>query len=221
MSEQPKTPIKILVQNRNIVAVDKPPGISIHNSEDPINLIEVLRQQLNLKDFFPVHRLDKETSGVQIFALNGEAASRYATAFQNHETTKIYFGVVRGQLKKTSGIWAQPLTDKAEGRKNPQGVSAQRIPCQTQFEMTQGSKYFSLCRFQILTGRQHQIRKHTAINGHHLVGDPRYGDDKYNAKIAAMYQQSRLFLHSQQTHLLDLHLESEIPASFQDLLNKS
>ena len=186
---------EILYQNKDFVVVNKRVGLSIHNIEDPINLIDILQGQLSIKDFFPVHRLDKETSGIQIFALNQENAAKFSTEFQNKKTKKVYIGVLRGQIKNKGGLWDFPLTDKAEGRKNPEGLSQNRIPCLTGFEVIKSSQYFSLCKFDLQTGRQHQIRKHAAVAGHHLVGDQRYGDQKYNFKIADLYGQERMFLH--------------------------
>ncbi len=212
--------IEILYRDQNILAVNKPNGFSVHNTEDHLNLMDLVKNQCNLTEVFPVHRLDKETSGIQILALNSESASRYATEFQNQKTIKIYHGVVRGQLENQTGNWTQPLTDKAEGRKNPQGISSQRVPCQTSYKTIQGSKYFTRCQFHLHTGRQHQIRKHAAINGHHLVGDQRYGDQKYNQKIAQLYQSSRMFLHCEELHILGLQINcpppKEMSALFQN-----
>lgn len=212
-----KPQIEVLLRDQDLLAVNKPAGVSIHNAEDDFNLMDLLQSQLSIKELFPVHRLDKETSGIQLFAMSSKSASYFATEFQNQNTTKIYIGIVRGQMKTQNGTWAQPLTDKSEGRKNPQGQSAQRIPCKTTFEVLQGSKFFTQCRFHLHTGRQHQIRKHAAINGHHLVGDERYGDSKYNQKMAQLYQTERMFLHCQDLHILGRKLHAVPPCEFDRL----
>src|SRR5689334_19879217 len=123
--------IPILFQNSDWIAVNKPEGISLHNNEDPTNLLQLLKIQLGDKKFYPVHRLDKETSGIQVLALNELWAKDLAAEFENRSVSKIYCGVLRGQLKMAEGIWNQPLTDKAEGRKNPSGVLRERVPCET------------------------------------------------------------------------------------------
>jgi RluA family pseudouridine synthase len=209
--------IEILFQNQDLLIVDKPVGISIHNLEDPENLMTLLKKQLGRVQLYPVHRLDKETSGIQVFATNEFAAKKYSSEFQKKSVTKIYVGVLRGKLAKDSGVWNKPLTDKAEGRKNPSGKSAERIPCETQFQVLQTSKYFSLCKFNLITGRQHQIRKHSAIAKHELVGDLRYGDTQYNKKISKRYESSRMYLHCIKLELGGITIESPMPECYLDL----
>lgn len=194
--------IPVIFQDSETVVVEKPIGISIHNTEDAFNLIDAVESQLGLRKLFPVHRLDKETSGVQIFALNELAARKYAELFQSQSVKKLYVGIVRGALAGSAGIWSQPLSDKSEGRMNPSGVVKDRVSCETRYKVTQTSKYFTKCEFDLITGRQHQIRKHAAVAGHALVGDPRYGDPKYNGRIASMYDESRMYLHCGSVDLL-------------------
>ncbi len=201
------------------MVVDKPAGLSVHNLEDPQNLLKVLEAQLAVKKLLPVHRLDKETSGVQILAFHPKAARQYAEQFEAKTTKKIYHGVLRGSLETPEGIWSSPLTDKAEGRKNPQGLSKDRVPCETQFKKLQTNNYFSLSEFHLLTGRQHQIRKHAAMARHAIVGDPRYNDPKYNQKIAKLYTVERMFLHCSQIEILDHVFKAEISTDFSILLS--
>jgi RluA family pseudouridine synthase len=208
---------QILLQNQDFLAVDKPAGMSVHNNEDPENLLVMLERKLKSSDIFPVHRLDKETSGVQILALNKGAASRLAEEFQNRSVVKIYYGVLRGRLKTAKGVWQKSLTDKSEGRKNPEGVKRDRVPCETRFRVVKSNPYFSLCEFDLKTGRQHQIRKHAALDNHAIVGDPRYGDPKYNSKIAELYKIERMFLHCSRLEIAGNVIECPLPESFAQL----
>ena len=210
--------VKILHQDKDLLVVDKPSGLAVHNTEDPINLFQTLEAQLGVQKFFPVHRLDKETSGVQLLALNENFAKVAASEFQKRSVLKFYQGILRGTLPGASGTWKAPLSDKAEGRKNPAGLSKDRIECETVFEILKSSKYFTWCRFQLITGRQHQIRKHAAISGHSLVGDPRYGDTKYNARMAELYKTERMFLHCERIEILGHNLMSEVPAEFSGMV---
>jgi RluA family pseudouridine synthase len=207
--------IPILYQDSNWIAVDKPEGISVHNNEDPQNLLMVLERQLKIKKLYPPHRLDKETSGIQILALNESWAKTLGIEFQSKSVQKFYLGLLRGELKTAQGVWSQPLTDKAEGRKNPSGISRERIPCETRFKTLKESKYFTLCEFQLITGRQHQIRKHAALSNHAIVGDPRYGDKTYNQKMAELYHATRMFLHCSNLNLLGQSLQSPTPPVFE------
>jgi RluA family pseudouridine synthase len=206
--------IPVLFQNNDFIAVDKPAGLSVHNNEDPDNLLKALQMQRAWSSLFPVHRLDKETSGVQVLALHDSAAKELASEFEAHNVEKIYVGVLRGQMKELKGVWKKPLTDKAEGRKNPQGLAKDRKPCETRFKVIESNAYFTMCEFQIMTGRQHQIRKHAAIAGHALVGDPRYGDKKYNERMAGLYKTERMQLHSKRVEILGVKIESLEPKGF-------
>lgn len=208
--------IYIIYQSQNWIAVDKPVGLSVHNNEDPENLLKLLEKQLKMMKLYPVHRLDKETSGVQILALNSEWAANLAQEFEKRAVEKIYTGVLRGKLAEAEGSWKEPLTDKAEGRKNPSGISRERVPCETRFRILKSSNYFTLCEFNLITGRQHQIRKHAAMANHAIVGDPRYGDKNYNSKMAELYKSDRMFLHCSQVNLADQKLRA--PHNFENLI---
>ena len=211
--------IAVLYQDKDFLAVQKPAGVSVHNNEDPQNLLLMLQQQLSVTKLYPVHRLDKETSGIQLLALNEISARNLSSEFEKRTVGKIYAGVLRGELKQAQGIWNQALTDKAEGRKNPAGMSRDRIACETQFQVLNSNKFFSLCQFKLITGRQHQIRKHSALMNHPLVGDARYGDPKYNKKIADLYKTDRMFLHCHQIKILGQSFESPIPEVFKKLIS--
>jgi tRNA pseudouridine65 synthase len=207
--------VSILFQNADFLAVDKPVGISVHNNEDPQNLLLLLKNQLQLTQLYPVHRLDKETSGVQVLALNEDAARMLAEEFHKRTIQKLYLGVLRGGWKQDEGIWNQALTDKAEGRQNPAGMAKFRVRCETRYKTLKTSEFFTLCEFDLITGRQHQIRKHAAIAHHSLVGDSRYGDTKYNKKIANFYQTQRMFLHCSTLEIAGQRLKSPTPEEFE------
>ena len=207
--------IPILIENENWIAVNKPTGLSVHNTEDPTNLLQELA--LEFEKLYPVHRLDRETSGVQLLARNSIWAQKLAEQFQTRSLKKFYQGVVAGELPG-KGIWQLPLSDKAEGRSHPAGVEAERKTCETRFELKKKSAYFSWLQFEIMTGRQHQIRKHCLLAGHPLIGDPRYGNPKYNQKIAKLYEFSRMALHCSRLVLADqTEIECPTPEEFDRL----
>lgn len=200
----------ILRETPDWLAIDKPPGVSVHN--DTQSVIELLHPKYG--EVLPVHRLDKETSGVQILALNAKAAKALAEEFQSRSVRKLYTGLTRGLLSESSGVWLTPLTDKAEGRVNPAGLAKDRVPCETRFRTLESSHYFALCEFELVTGRQHQIRKHCALAGHALVGDLRYGDKRHAEKIAALYGTSRMFLHCRELSVQGNVVVAPLPEDF-------
>ena len=101
-------------------------------------------------------------------------------------------------------------------------MSKDRVPAQTRYRITEANQYFSLAEVRLLTGRQHQIRKHSALAKHAILGDPRYGDPKYNERMAKIYQTSRMFLHAAKLTLTfegtTLSFEAPLPPEFTKLL---
>lgn len=206
----PAQTLPIVELSKNWLIINKPPGISVHNEEG--NVRSLLKKQLapgTFQDIFPVHRLDKETSGLMVIALNSKTATTLAEQFQTHATEKTYCAVLRGSLpvSETWMEWSTPISDKAEGRKNPQGLAKDRIEAKSLYRVLKSNRYFSLVEVKILTGRQHQIRKHAVLAKHAIVGDARYGDPKDNSRIVKLYGTDRMFLHA---FRLSLSIEGQI-----------
>jgi tRNA pseudouridine65 synthase len=206
--------IPLLYQDASLLIVDKPAGISVHNNEGPENLLALLGQDLH-----PVHRLDRETSGVQIFARNKDSARRLASEFEGRTVRKVYRGLLRGIVGAEKGVWNAPLSDKSEGRRDPAGRISDQVPCETHYRLLKANRYFSHCEFDLKTGRQHQIRKHAALARHALIGDPRYGDPKYNAKVESIYSEGRMFLHCYEIEIGGQLFRSPLPEVFAKLLS--
>lgn len=186
--------LHILSENSDFLVVDKPAGLSVHNPlpGEP-SLLDLLPKGMHL-----VHRLDKETSGLVLVAKNSTTTTELMKALEE-QGQKLYSALLRGSLPKTDSAqkWTWEISDKAEGRKNPQGQKNDRKKAETLWKVLASNKYLTLIEAQIITGRQHQIRKHTALAGHAIVGDSRYNDPKYNQKMATLYGTSRMFLHAQ------------------------
>ncbi|HPI41359.1 MAG TPA: RNA pseudouridine synthase [Pseudobdellovibrionaceae bacterium] len=210
--------LPILIENENFLAIDKATGLSVHNERaDEASVLSLLSD-----GFYLVHRLDKETSGVLLLAKSKIVAQELASAFQARETKKLYSAVLRGELKTSKFEWSWPISDQAEGRKNPQGLTQVRKESLTKGEIISQNKFFSFVRLQIFTGRQHQIRKHAALAKHPIVGDPRYNDPKYNQRMADLYKTSRMFLHAEELEFVfrkvPIKIRSETPIDFQNLI---
>ena len=198
--------IQILDENNFFYTIHKPAGFSVHN-ETP-SVLEFI-QKLGKSDHF-VNRLDLETSGLMIIAKDPKYHAPLSESL--HRGTKTYRALLRGEIKDSTIdssplIWDRPLTDKSEGRKNPQGTAKDRVPCRTEVRIKRKNKYLSEVFAEIKTGRQHQIRKHAALAGHPIVGDKRYNDPKYNEKIFKMFSSQRLFLHAEK---LEFHFQNQL-----------
>ncbi len=183
--------IQILAENNFFYVIHKPAGLSVHNQSPSVH--EYIKTHKKSEHF--VNRLDRETSGLMLIAQKPEYHEPLSTALS--EGSKTYRALLRGHIKEPTAIWDKPLTDQAEGRKNPQGLSKNRIPCRTEFIALRTSKYFTEAHLKLHTGRQHQIRKHAALTNHAIVGDPRYNDENYNKNIFKRYSVNRMFLHAE------------------------
>lgn len=169
------SPLRILYQDEFLVAIDKPAGMIVHPGRDPeppANIaMKCLRDQLGCR-VFPIHRLDRPTSGVLLFALDKKTAALAQQAFEKRNVVKTYFAIVSG---KTPARWIceTPLEN------NPGDES---LSAQTHFERLAitatrslpDKPELSLIKATPETGRFHQIRRHLLESGHPVVGDFRY-----------------------------------------------
>lgn len=186
--------ISVLEDNAFFLVIDKPEGVSVHN-EKP-SLLDWLIEHKLPQNF--VNRLDQQTSGLVVIARKPEYQESLQQALK--EGQKIYRALLRGGWKNKALTlkWDFPLSDKAEGRKNPQGKSSDRKECLTLVTVVKTSQHVTEVLCEIKTGRQHQIRKHAALAKHPIIGDSRYNDASYNEKLAKIYGTTRMFLHAEE-----------------------
>ena len=207
-------PVIVLYESREILVVDKPAGLAVHSSQghEQDNLTNRVEALLSRRgDHFsvaPVHRLDLETSGPVIFGKGRQACAELGKMFMRHEVDKYYLAMVSGETRG-AGRLCSAVPAK--------GKSKQAL---TEFRALLRNRQASLIEIRLGTGRQHQIRRHLAQNGHPLFGDRRYGGPC--AKNLA-----RLFLHSCRLSFVDpfsgaqLDIESDLPpdlSTFRDTL---
>lgn len=166
---------EIVFQNNDLIAVNKPSGwLSIPDRHDP-SLVSV-KSWLEAKGdkVFIIHRIDKDTSGLIVFAKNAEAHKYYNTLFQYRTLEKTYYGVVAGTLSQEEGTCDQRIeehpTVPGKMRVGRKGKAAL-----THYVVEEKFKGYALMRFIIETGRTHQIRVHMQNIGHPLACDPLYG----------------------------------------------
>ena len=172
----------IVVENQGI-------GRQIH--EQGAHLLELMREQTGVA-WHLVHRLDKATSGPWSWPILLDYLLQQALSVHRSSTSDC---ARPASFEVTD--WTQPLTNKAEGARNPQGKASQRVHAHTRVECLTQNDYLSVLRIELLTGRQHQIRKHAVLNRHAVIGDSRYGDKRYNAMIKKRYGFEGLGLHAE------------------------
>jgi len=167
----------LIFESEELVAVNKPSGLlSIPDREGK----EESLQQLLLQHFgniFTVHRLDRETTGLIIFARTAEAHSWYSQQFEKRTANKWYSGIVLGSPEKKTGDIEAPIAENM-ARKGTMIIHRRGKPAHTGYELLEDFKRYAYLKFQLYTGRTHQIRVHAKEIGHPLVCDPVYGDGK-------------------------------------------
>jgi tRNA pseudouridine65 synthase len=197
--------LPILYQDDAIVVVNKPSGLLVHRS--PIDrhetrfAVQLLRDQLG-RHVFPVHRLDKGTSGALAFALDKATATALADQFAGKQVRKTYVAVVRG-WPQAAGVIDHPL-DAVQDAYAPTADSAPK-PCRTAYrtlatvELPVRVDRYPTSRYALVglepeTGRRHQLRRHLAHVSHPIVGDSTYGKGRHNRLFAERYGVHRLLL---------------------------
>lgn len=208
-------PLNILYQDQYLVAVDKPSGMLVHRSfldkHETVFVMQTLRDQIG-QHVFPVHRLDRPTSGVLLFALSADIARLLGEQQEKKQWRKHYLAVVRGFLAQ-GGELDYPLKeqlDKIADKFSRDDKAAQHAitryqPLQQVELPIPVSKYpaarYSLVALQPITGRKHQLRRHLAHIRHPIVGDTSHGDGKHNALFKDNFNCRRLLLVAKQLQL--------------------
>lgn len=164
----------VIFENDEFVVINKPAGLL--SIPDRPQASESLRSILQKKynEIFVVHRLDKETSGLIVFARNESSHKWLSQLFEGRSVEKIYIGLVYGHLINKEGTIEQPVAEHP-GKAGMMTVHKKGKPATTLYKVEEEFGSFSLVKFQILTGRTHQIRVHMQWLGHSLVCDPLYG----------------------------------------------
>ncbi len=207
LNEQ-KPLLSILYQDEYLVIINKPAGLFVHRSfmdkEEKYFALQLLRDQLG-QYVYPVHRLDKPTSGVLIFALSSDVAKKFNMAFSAQTINKTYYALVRGHLHN-EGLIDYALKEKLDKlgdkfvRKDKAPQSAQTyyktiITASLPIALGKYSTVrYSLVKLQPKTGRRHQIRRHLAHLRHPIIGDINYGDNKQNPFFIEYFGFKRLML---------------------------
>ncbi len=228
---------EIIFENQNLVAVNKPSGLlSIPDRlGQEISLKEILRDKYGA--IYTVHRLDRDTSGVIVFAKNETAHKTLSQLFESREMDKRYVGLVYGRMAHPEGSIDAPIMEHP-GKATKMMTHAKGKPSLTDYAVLETFRLFSWVQFTIHTGRTHQIRVHMQHLGHSIVCDEIYGDPKpillsalkKNFKLAKNAEEekpilSRLALHSLslqftyngETLLLEASLPKDLRAVLQQL----
>jgi tRNA pseudouridine65 synthase len=201
-------PLRILYRDENYIGVFKPAGLVVHRGkmtqlDEPV-LLQTLRDQID-QFVYPVHRLDRPTAGLILFALNSVAAAKMVELFASRQVTKHYQALVRG-FTPDSGTIDRPLREKygqemfpenTESNAEQEAITKYSVLARYQVPWPLAdfpSTRYSLLEIQPLTGRWHQIRRHLNHLAYPVVGDHRHGDHRYNQMVFARSGVYRMML---------------------------
>jgi len=205
-----------IFENEDFVAINKEPGmltIPDRHDDTQLSLYKILNHKYG--KIFIVHRLDRDTSGVILFAKN-EATHKYLSQlFEQRNIQKKYLGIVRGSMPEASGLINEPIAEHPV-KKGMMVINKKGKPSLTNYQVLDDYGIYSLVNFEIQSGRTHQIRLHSKTLGHPIICDEMYGDGKpvFLSSFKKKYKLSqdeleerpiisRLGLHSYSLHFKD------------------
>lgn len=209
--------LEILRETPDLIIVNKPSGLLTLQARgdmaDERHLLAMLRKKYG--EMFVVHRLDKDASGLIMFARNAEAHRYYSQQFETREIDKKYLVAVHGKMPESRGEIEKPLKQRGSGRMS---VAFDGKPSLTKYRVLRPLKGGTLLEVSIVTGRRHQIRAHLYSLGHPVIGDSLYGDSLLQGKYP------RLMLHSWRLRFKtpegrSMTVEADPPKDFMSTLN--
>jgi len=214
--------VTLLYEDADILVIDKPCGLlTMGTDRDKSRTVHSILNDYVRKGnpksrnrVYIVHRLDRDTSGVLLFAKSEQAKLFLQSDWEN--TTKIYLTVVFGHLLQPQGTISSYLTENAAFTVYSTPDPAKGKLSQTAYALIKEQKGLSLLRIHLLTGRKHQIRVHFAESGHPVVGDRKYGKNHASYPNLALHACSVSFTHPVNGKVL--RFETKIPALFNKLV---
>ena len=185
---------KVLYSDNDVAVIIKPRGVISEDGEGSVQ--ELIRDALSVETVYPVHRLDRDVSGVMVYALNKKAAAFLCHAVTENALEKVYLAVVHGTPTEQSGVFSDLLFKDAKKNKSyvvkreRKGVRYAELS----YEALESGSDRTLVRVRLHTGRSHQIRVQFASRKMPLFGDRKYGADDGEKQIA-LFSHSLKFPH--------------------------
>lgn len=203
-------PLEILYQDAYLVAINKPSGLLVHKS--PIDRHETRFALQEVRDqigqyVYPIHRLDKPTSGVLLFALTKDIAQKMSESFRVNEVKKEYISIVRGYVEE-EGVIDYPLKQMLDTKEEKKlGITKEEQEATTRYErlatveLPYAVSRYPVARYSLIslypqTGRKHQLRRHMKHIHHHMIGDTKHGRGEHNKLFREKFEVHRLLLHA-------------------------
>ncbi len=207
--------LRVLFEDDHLIVLEKPEGLLsvAKDNSNEFNVHEILKRRYHNRRVFPVHRLDKETSGIMMFAYTPQAEAYFKELFFRHDIHREYLGIVQGSLLEKKGTWENYIREDNSLFMRP--VSARTegaLHAITHYEVLKSKGQYSLVRFHLETGRKNQIRVHCGLMGAPIAGDKKYGEKSRFLHRMYLHAYSLGFVHPETKK--NLIFKSFIPQDF-------
>lgn len=194
--------VAIVFEDDYLLCVNKPNNVLVHHAKlsrnvaDEESLLQLILNQTGLK-VYPIHRLDRKTSGIILLAKQKEYVSKFQELFTNNEIHKTYYGVVRGFSPDTK-IIDSPVKGR-DAKVHKEALTHLKTLANITLDIPvkpYDSSRYSLVELSPKTGRMHQLRIHANKISHPLIGDSKYGDKNHNTMFIESFGWKNMFLHA-------------------------
>ena len=217
--------LEVIYRDEYLIAINKPSGLLVHKSmidrHEIYFAMKMLRDQIGAW-VYPIHRLDKPTSGVLLFALDSHTAKLMSEQFKTHTIQKSYIAVVRGYIADEGlidyalSVKLDKIADKdvnAAPKEAQEAITAFKRLSKVEIPFAVGrypQTRYSLVELKPKTGRKHQLRRHMKHLSHHILGDTKYGRGEHNKMIRAEFNCHRMLLHATSLEIIHPYTQKKL-----------
>ncbi|MFT4551945.1 MAG: 23S rRNA pseudouridine1911/1915/1917 synthase [Chlamydiales bacterium] len=218
--EIPDKGIKIIFNDHEVIVVDKPVGIlsvsTDHGNEK--NLHSYLKEKYHPKRVHVIHRLDRETSGLILYAHTDQATSKLKDMLEKRLIKREYRAIIEGTLEKKTGTWESYLYEDQNFKVHSSGDASKGKRAVTHYEVLASTKGYSYLRLNLESGRKNQIRVHCYDAGHPIIGDVKYGAVADPLKRLCLHAHKLTFQHPLNGKAMAF--ESPVPIEYSKLFKE-
>ncbi|MDP3478175.1 MAG: RNA pseudouridine synthase, partial [Desulfoprunum sp.] len=216
--------IQIVFEDRDLIVIDKPAGLLTvaTDTEKRKTAYSILSDYVKKRDpdnkIFVVHRIDRETSGLLLFAKSEEIKDAVQGTWMSTITERIYVAVTEGAVEPTEGVITSWLTESSAFKVYSSQNSQQGKKAVTHYQTVTSNRDYALLKVSLETGRKHQIRVHLQDIGHPVIGDKKYGSTVNPLKRLGLHAQVLAFIHPVSN--VPCRYETPVPRQFMRLFGK-
>lgn len=221
----------ILYEDECCLIVNKPSNLILHHSHFARNiqetsLVEGLRDLTGISELSPIHRLDRKTSGLVVFAKQKSNVSLFQAEFSKPESKKIYWALMRGFVPEFGSI-DSPVKNEKNNYKEAKTEYKTLLKIERNFEIPPyATQRYSVVELLAVTGRYHQLRQHANKIAHPIINDPKHGNRHHNHYFAQVLNIPFLFLHAYSLELENpisgkvINVKAPLPPFWKEFLNE-